>query len=133
MQSSTGEGYHLGGAKRPKSHAAFLALPGATRYMVEGLLSFNNSLEVQSSSWSGLNNAGAEAGGFLVLLESLGQNGVLVTFGGFSDANGVPMTIGDENLHDPSLHRDFASISIYDVAHNQWFRQNATGDIPPWR
>ena len=130
----TGRGYHLGGAKTPKSHAAFLALPGATRYMVEGLLSFNkNSLAVQNSSWSGLNHAGTEAGGFLVLLESLGQNGVLVTFGGFSDAHGVSMTIGDEKRHDPSLHRDFSSISVYDVAHNQWFRQNATGEIPPWR
>ena len=133
-QSSTGEGYYLGGAKTPESDAAFLALPGATPYMVEGLLSFNeSSLTIQNSSSSGLNDAGTEAGGFLVLIESLGQNGVLVTFGGFSNTNGVPMGLGDDSLHDPSLHLDFASISVYDIANKKWFRQNATGEIPPWR
>ena len=134
VQSSTGEGYYLGGARTPKSDEAFLALPGAMPYMVGGLLSFNeSSLTIQNSSSSGLNDAGTEASGFLVLIESLGQNGVLVAFGGFSNENGVPMVLGDENLHDPSLHVDLAKISVYDIAHKQWYQQNATGDIPPWR
>ena len=134
VQSSTGEGYYLGGAKTPESDAAFLALPGATPYMVEGLLSFNESSStIKNSSSTGLNRAGTEAAGFLVLIESLGQNGVLVTFGGFTNTNGVPMNLGDEDLRDPSLHLDFARISLYDIAHKQWYQQNATGDIPPWR
>ena len=134
VQSSTGEGYYLGGAKTPKSDAAFLALEGATPYMVEGLLTFNeSSLAFQNGSTSGLNEAGTEAGGFLVLIESLGQRGVLVTFGGVSNTAGVPMSLGDNNFRDPSLHLDFAQISIYDISNQQWYRQNATGDIPPWR
>ena len=74
VQSSTGEAYYLGGAKSPESDAAFLALPGALPYMVRGILSFNeNSLSFKNSSTSGMNDKGTEAGGFLVLIESLGQ------------------------------------------------------------
>ena len=80
-----------------------------------------------------MNDHGTAAAGFLVLLESLGQKGVLVTFGGFSNANGLPMSLTDDDLQDPSLHLELSTVSVYDIANQKWFRQNATGDVPPWR
>ena len=134
VQSSKGEAYYLGGAKTPESDAAFLELPGATPYMVQGLLNFNeNSLSFQNKSTSGMNRAGTAAGGFLTLIESLGQKGVVVTFGGFSNTNGKPMGLGDDDFRDPALHLTLDSVSIYDIANQEWYQQNATGDIPPWR
>ena len=136
VQSSKGEAYYLGGAKTPESDAAFLALPGATPYMVQGLVSFNeSSLTFQNKSTSGMNRHGTAAGGFLTLIESLGQKGVLVTFGGFYNTNGTPMGLGndDDDLRDPALHLALNSVSIYDIASEKWYQQNATGDIPPWR
>ena len=133
-QSSTGEAYYLGGAKTPKSDAAFLELPGSTPYMIEGLLSFNeSSLAFRNHSSAGLNDHGTVAGGFLVLIQSLGRKGVLVTFGGFSNTDGMPMGLGDDALRDPSLHVGMGNVSVYDIANQNWYQQNATGDIPPWR
>ena len=56
-----------------------------------------------------------------------------MTFGGFSNMDGLAMALGDNNLQDPSLHLDLAQVSVYDIADQKWYRQNATGDVPPWR
>ena len=134
VQSSSGMAYYLGGAKTPYSDAAFLALPGATPYMVQGLLGFNeSSLNFQNDSTASANNDGTIAHGYMVLIESLGLQGVLITFGGFSGAPGTGMGFQKSNLQDPSLQLDLAGISVYDIAMRIWYRQNATGDVPPWR
>jgi hypothetical protein len=134
VQSSKGEAYYLGGAKTPESDPAFLELPGATPYMVQGLLSFNeSSVTFQNKSSSGMNRHGTAAGGFLTLIEPLGEKGVLVTFGGFSNTNGAPMGLGQDDLRDPTLQLRLDIVSIYDIANEVWYQQNATGDIPPWR
>lgn len=133
-QSSSGMGYYLGGAKVPNSDAAFYVMPEAVPYMVQGLLSFNEgSLSIQNDSTVTADDHGTMAGGNLVLIETLGKQGVLVTFGGFTHSPGVAIELEDKFLQDPSFQLDFASISVYDIAAGTWYRQNATGDVPKWR
>lgn len=134
VQSSNGVAYYLGGAKTPDSDAAFHALPGATPYMVQGLLSFNESSKTfRNESTAAANPDGTMAGGNTVLIESLGSQGVIVTFGGFTIAPGKANALVDPTLLDPSLHLDFTIISVYDIETRTWYRQNATGDVPSWR
>lgn len=105
VQSSKLQGYYLGGAITPRSDAAFLALDRATPYMVEGLLEFNeSSIAFSNVSTNGLNDQGTVAAGFLSLIESLGDEGVLVAFGGFFNAPGQPMDLGSGNLQNPIFH-----------------------------
>lgn len=135
MQSTTRSiGYYLGGAITPRSDASFNAVPNAMPYMVEGLVTFNEtSIDLQNSSTAGLDQDSTAAAGFAALIETLGSAGVLVAFGGITNVPGKAMGLIDPDLVDPSLHWGLANISVYDIGSRTWFQQLSTGDIPLWR
>ena len=135
MQSPTIQvAYYVGGAITPKSSPNFNALPNATPYMVQGMITIvEQTMTVENSSTSALNGDGTAAGGFLALIESLGSRGILVAFGGFTNVPGKPMSLFDDGLIDPSLHWDLGRVSVYDLDKKKWYQQEATGDVPPWR
>ena len=135
VQSSSHQtGYYLGGVKLPAADPYFWTVPGATPYMEQGLLSFDeSSMSFQNDSTTGLNDFGTLAEGFLALIESFGSKGVLVAFGGFSNAAAKAMNVTDDQVLNPALHRNLSAISIYDIGSKTWFQQTATGDIPRWR
>lgn len=55
---------------------------------------------------------------------NFGDSGVLVLFGG----ERPPL---DQNYTgSPSILADMSSIDVYDIEHEQWYTQQATGDIP---
>ncbi len=134
-QSATSSlGYYLGGAITSRSDPSFNALPGATPYMVQGLVTLNEkSMDLQNASTNGLNKDGTAAAGFLALIETLGSAGVLVSFGGLANVPGKAMNLYDADLVDPSLHWGLAHISVYDIGSGTWYQQSSTGDIPSWR
>ena len=135
VQSSRNSvGYYLGGAITPLSNPSFYAETNSTPYMVEGLVTFNEgSLTFKNSSTSSMNPDGTIAEGYLALIESLGSQGVLIMFGGFTDTAGSPSDLENSNLADPAFQWPLANISIYDIGNDTWYHQAATGDIPPWR
>ncbi|KAL8824189.1 MAG: hypothetical protein Q9191_005232 [Dirinaria sp. TL-2023a] len=134
QSSSHPTGYYLGGVKLPAADPYFWTVPGATPYMDQGLLTFDeSSVNFQNDSTTGLNDFGTLAEGFLALIESVGSKGVLVAFGGFSNAAAKAMNVTDDQLLSPSLHRNLSTISIYDIDSQTWFQQTATGDVPRWR
>ncbi len=134
QSSTTSVGYYLGGAITPLSNPSLYAETNSTPYMVEGLVTFNEgSATLKNSSTSQMNPDGTIAEGYLALIESLGSEGVLITFGGFTDLAGAPSGLEDSNLADPSFQRPLANVSVYDIANETWYQQAATGDIPPWR
>ena len=135
VQSSTASvGYYLGGAITPLSNPSFYAETNSTPYMVEGLVTFNErSATFKNSSTSQMNPDGTIAEGYLALIESLGSEGVLLTFGGFTDVAGAPSGLEDSDLADPSFQWPLANVSVFDIGNGTWYQQAATGDIPPWR
>lgn len=134
QSSTTSVGYYLGGAITPLSNPSFDAETNSTPYMVEGLVTFNEgSASIKNSSTSQMNPDGTVAEGYLALIESLGSQGTLITFGGFTDIAGAPSSLEDSNLADPSFQWPLANVSIYDIGNGKWYQQAATGDIPPWR
>ena len=129
---SSSVAYYLGGVKEPASDPYFWILPGATPYMDQGLLSFEEgSLTFQNFSTSGINEYGTAAAGFMTLIESIGTYGVLIAFGGISNVPGKPMNVTDE--YDSSLQWNLSSVSVYDIEVQAWYQQATTGDIPRWR
>ena len=134
QSSRTAAGYYLGGAVTPLSNPSFYAQTNSTPYMVQGLLAFNEgSMTFKNSSTSQMNMDGTVAEGCLALIESLGSQGVLITFGGFTDIAGSPSGLESSNLADPSFQLPLANVSVYDIGSGTWYQQAATGDIPPWR
>ena len=132
QSSSNSVAYYLGGVKEPASDPYFWTLPGATPYMDQGLLAFDErSLTFQNRSTTGFNDHGTAAAGFMALVESIGSNGILVAFGGISNIPGKPMTLTDE--YDPSVQWNLTSVSVYDIGGQAWYQQTTTGDIPRWR
>ena len=126
--------YYMGGAITPNSDPSFKALPNAMPYMVQGLITIvEQTMTFENSSTTALNADGTAAGGFLALIEALGSRGILVSFGGFTNVPGAPMSLADYDLIDPSLHLSLGDVSIYDLGTRTWYQQPATGDIPPWR
>lgn len=134
QSSRTAVGYYLGGAVTPLSNPSFYAQTNSTPYMIEGLITFNEgSASFKNSSTSQMNADGTIAEGYLALIETLGSQGVLITFGGFTDIAGSPSGLESSNLADPSFQSPLANVSVYDIGTGTWYRQAATGDIPPWR
>ena len=134
QSSTTSVGYYLGGAVTPQCNPSFLAETNSVPYMIEGLLTFNEgSATLKNSSTSQMNPDGTIAEGYLALIESLGSQGILITFGGFTDIAGAPFNLENSNLADPSFQLPLANVSIYDIGNETWYQQAATGDIPPWR
>lgn len=134
QSSRTAVGYYLGGAVTPLSNPSFYAQTNSTPYMIEGLITFDEgSATFKNSSTSQMNADGTIAEGYLALIETLGSQGVLITFGGFSDVAGSPSGLESSNLADPSFQSPLANVSVYDIGTGKWYQQAATGDIPPWR
>ena len=134
QSSTTSVGYYLAGAITPLSNPSFFAETNSTPYMIEGLVKFDEgSATLKNSSTSKMNSDGTTAEGYLALIESLGSEGVLITFGGFTDIAGAPSGLEDSDLADPSFQWPLANVSIYDIGNGTWYQQAATGDIPPWR
>ena len=135
VQSSTmSVGYYIGGAITPKSDPSFNALPNAMPYMIQGLITMvEQTMLLDNSSTTAMNVDGTAAGGFVALIDSLGSRGVVITFGGFTNVPGEPMSLNDNDLVDPSLHWDLGNVSVYDLGTQTWYQQVATGDVPPWR
>ena len=132
--ASSSKTYYLGGAHAPAGDPYFWTVPGATPYLDQGLLSFDGAIpSFGNFSTSGLNQYGTAAGGFMNLIESVGTQGILVAFGGISDAVGKSLNLTDEGFTDPSLHWNLSSISVYDIGSQTWYQQTANGDIPRWR
>ena len=134
QSSTTSKGYYLGGAITPLSNPSFYAEANSAPYMIEGLVTFDEgSTTFKNSSTSRMNPDGTVAEGYLALIESLGSQGVLITFGGFTDIAGAPSGLEDSNLANLSFQLPLANVSIYDIGNGTWYQQVATGDIPPWR
>ncbi|KAL9609417.1 MAG: hypothetical protein Q9167_005815 [Letrouitia subvulpina] len=134
VQSIQSRGFFLGGAKAPRSDAAFNAEEDASPYLVRNFLSFNEKNETfRNTSSAGLNKDGTVISGFLSIIESIGARGVLVAFGGLTNTIASAMSLRDADLKDPMLRWAMQNISIYDIANQKWYQQQATGDIPSWR
>ena len=132
QSSSSPVAYYLGGVKVPASDPYFWTLPGATPYMDQGLLSFEEgSLTFSNYSTSGLNEYGTAAAGFMAFIESIGSHGVLVAFGGISNIPGQPMNVTDD--YDSSVQWNLSTVSLYDIGGQAWYQQTTTGDVPRWR
>ena len=148
----TNNAYYLGGVVHPGADPQIAGTPGADVHIVRGLLRLDqNTNQWTNISTVDMNNYGTVVDEFLNLIESIGDEGILISYGGFKRPAGkLVSTLTARNV-DPSAHVRFCSfpnfqsgtdilmqnsmeyVSIYDIANNTWYTQQTTGDIPEWR
>ncbi|KAL8761220.1 MAG: hypothetical protein Q9184_002652 [Pyrenodesmia sp. 2 TL-2023] len=159
-QAGSSTAFYLGGAKSPLSDAVFNGQSGATPYLVQGLLVFDeNKQSFSNVSTTGLNLHGTVKEGFLTCIEALGTqgtlnqppssreagsaldlltfvtSGVLVAFGGYTStpAKSTSLPPADADIDNDGLEWPMENITVYDIASQHWYNQQATGDVPSWR
>ena len=131
---TSSKSYYLGGVKNPASDPYFWTVKGATPYMTPGLLTFDSTAQTfANTSTASLDTFGTSAQGFLTLLPYLGSQGLLISFGGWSNAPNHAMNITDDQLLNPAIRQNLTNIAVYDIGSQAWYQQTATGDVPNWR
>ncbi|KAL8839080.1 MAG: hypothetical protein Q9170_001862 [Blastenia crenularia] len=134
VQASGSKSFNLGGFKSPLSDAVFNAQPDSMQYPVQGLLVFDeNEQGFSNVSTTDLNQAGTLVGGFLSSIDTLGNRGVLVAFGGYSFAVGTAFDLSSLGEVFSSIQRPMQNVTVYDIANDRWYQQLATGDVPAAR
>ena len=120
-QSSTNEGYYLGGAITPASDPLFNSIPGAQPYMVSGLVTLQeDDLSFNNLSTVGMNSYNTMTAGYMVLIESLGESGILVAFGGITNSVGSAMGFAPDDLDFPGIQvRDQLLVSECNTDRNR--------------
>ncbi|KAL8731579.1 MAG: hypothetical protein Q9181_004244 [Wetmoreana brouardii] len=135
IQAGNTGAFYLGGAKSPLSDVVFHAETDNTNsYLVRGLLAFNEYEQTFNNiSTTGLNQYGTVTDGFLSYIKVLGNKGVLVAFGGYTNIPGKDMSFAHIDTEDSRIQFSMKNITVYDIASHRWYQQQATGDIPSWR
>ena len=144
--------YYLGGTVVPGADPQIAGTTGALIYIVQGLLSLDqNTKQWTNLSSNDMNDYGTVVDGYLNLIESAGDEGILVSYGGFKRPPGQDVSLLTSDNLEPSAHvRSFPTlisqsgtdmlmqnsmeyVSVYDIANHEWYTQQTTGDIPNWR
>ena len=144
--------YYLGGTVVPGADPSIAGTTGALIYIVQGLLSLDqNTKQWTNLSSNDMNDYGTVVDGYLNLIESVGDEGILVSYGGFKRPPGQDVSLLTSDNLEPSAHvRSFPTlisqsgtdmlmqnsmeyVSVYDIANHTWYTQQTTGDIPNWR
>ncbi|KAL8993663.1 MAG: hypothetical protein Q9169_006174 [Polycauliona sp. 2 TL-2023] len=125
LQTNTSQALYLGGFKARRSDASYNALRDSENYAVQGLLVFDQmdgTIRNDSTGWH------EHSRNFVRWIR------ILVAFGGVTTEVGaaIPFTF-DTGYRDADVHAPLQNISIYDIGTQNWYQQQATGDVPTWR
>jgi hypothetical protein len=86
VQSSVDKkAYYLSGTLNPAGNPVFYGTPGADTYMTPGLITLDmNTLEWTNASTTDMDTFGTIGDGYMSLIESVGDQGLIVAFGGYT-------------------------------------------------
>ncbi|KAL8898506.1 MAG: hypothetical protein Q9207_006661 [Kuettlingeria erythrocarpa] len=133
-QARNSTAFYLGGIKSPLGDAVFYGEFESEEHLVQGLLLFDeNAQSFSNVSTTGLNLHGTANDGFLTCIETLGTQGVLVAFGGYTNIPAKSTNFRFDDAEEFGLQWPMQNITVYDIATQSWYRQKATGDVPSWR
>lgn len=144
--------YYLGGVVVPGADPQIAGTTDALIYIVQGLLSLDqNTKQWTNLSSNDMNDYGTVVDGYLNLIESVGDEGILVSYGGFKRPPGHDVSLLTSDNLESSAHVRCCStsipqsgtniliqnsmeyVSVYDIANHTWYTQQTTGDVPNWR
>ncbi|KJK61802.1 Kelch motif [Aspergillus parasiticus SU-1] len=133
VQSSS-KAYYLGGSLNPGGNPSFAGTAGADVYMDPGLITLDmDKQEWTNASTADMNEWGTIGDGYTSLLESAGDEGVIVAFGGYKYPVGQTLSYlayrQNETIHRNSMEM----VRVYDIAEQKWYTQQTSGDVPGWR
>ncbi|BCR85811.1 uncharacterized protein ACHE_21269A [Aspergillus chevalieri] len=126
--------YYLGGLLDPGGDPDVYGTDGAGPYPDSGMV----VLDQETLTWSNLstqsmNHFGTIADGYMNLIENFGDEGILLAFGGSTRPVAQPMDLLAASVMNLNYRNSMENISVYDIANDEWYTQQSTGDIPRWR
>ncbi|PWY86618.1 kelch repeat protein [Aspergillus sclerotioniger CBS 115572] len=134
VSHSQNKAYYLGGVEDPGGNPNVYGTAGADVQIVSGLLSLDQSTLTWSNlSTKEMNNYGTIGAGYVNILEDVGDEGLLVAFGGYKYPVGSKLSLLCAEQTNTSHHNPMEYITLYDIANQTWYRQQSTGDVPTWR
>ncbi|CAI7635265.1 unnamed protein product [Penicillium pancosmium] len=128
----TNKAYYISGLMIPEGNPVMSDMKDYN-YAVASMLTLNiETKEWANETISRLNEWNTIGEGYTVILDEVGEQGIIVTFGGYTHPHGelarrLAESQGSQNLNSMEY------ISIYDIASGMWYKQQSTGDIPSWR
>lgn len=151
VSQSQNKAYYLGGVEDPGGNPNIYGTAGADVEIVSGLLVLDQStLQWSNLSTSEMNNYGTIGAGYVNILEDVGDEGLLVAFGGYKYPVGHKLSLLCSSQTNTTFHVRLTTrlllqvsankiqnpmeyVSLYDIANQKWYTQQTTGDIPNWR
>ncbi|RMZ37923.1 kelch repeat protein [Aspergillus flavus] len=89
--------------------------------------------EWTNASTAVMNEWGTIGDGYTSLLESAGEEGAIVAFGGYKYSVGQTLSYlayrQNETIHRNSME----TVRVYDISEQKWYTQQTSGDVPGWR
>ncbi|KAE8394155.1 kelch repeat protein [Aspergillus alliaceus] len=130
----SGKAYYLSGTLNPAGNPIFYGTPGADTYMDSGLISLDmHTMEWTNISTADMNTWGTIGDGYVSLLESAGDQGVIVAFGGYTYPVGKTLSFLAFRQNDTINQNSMELVRVYDIGKQKWYTQRTSGDIPRWR
>ncbi|KAH1913816.1 hypothetical protein KXW47_004866 [Aspergillus fumigatus] len=135
VQSSVDKkAYYLSGTLNPAGNPVFYGTPGADTYMTPGLITLDmNTLEWTNASTTDMDTFGTIGDGYMSLIESVGDQGLIVAFGGYTYPVGEKISFLAARQNETTHRNSMEFVRVYDIANRKWYTQQTTGDIPRWR
>ncbi|KAE8155133.1 hypothetical protein BDV25DRAFT_135177 [Aspergillus avenaceus] len=135
VQSSVDKtAYYLSSALNPRGNPTFAGTPGADTYLAPALIMLNmNTLEWRNASTASMNAWGTIGDGYFSIIESVVEKGVLVAFGGYTYPVGQKLSVLAARQANTTHQNSMEYVRVYDIANDQWYTQQTSGDIPRWR
>ncbi|PKX97012.1 uncharacterized protein P174DRAFT_417992 [Aspergillus novofumigatus IBT 16806] len=102
--------------------------------MTPGLITLDmNALEWTNASTADMDTFETIGDGYVSLIESAGDQGLLVAFGGYTYPVGKKLSVLAARQNDTTHQNSVEFARVYDIANKKWYTQLTTGDISRWR
>jgi len=125
-QDNKGTGYYLGGFRDFRNDPSLPPPSPYAAYMQPGILAVNlndaTSETLTTNNLTSVAGVGTNTGGSLTYIESIGEKGVLIAFGGISVAATDVFTWWPTV---ESTYNDMSDIAVFDIDSQTWFHQKA--------
>ncbi|PWY87422.1 kelch repeat protein [Aspergillus heteromorphus CBS 117.55] len=134
VSQNQNKGYYLGGIEDPGGNPTVYGTPDADVQIVSGLLVLDQSTLTWSNlSTEEMNDYGTIGAGYVNILDDVGDEGLLVAFGGYKYPVGSKLSLLCAEQKNATHHNPMEYVTLYDIANQTWYTQRTSGDVPTWR
>ncbi|PYH98088.1 kelch repeat protein [Aspergillus ellipticus CBS 707.79] len=134
VSQNQNKAYYLGGIEDPGGNPNVYGTPDADVQIVSGLLVLDQSTLTWSNlSTEDMNDYGTIGAGYVNILDDVGDEGLLVAFGGYKYPVGSKLSLLCAKQKNATHHNPMEYVTLFNIANQTWYTQQTSGDVPTWR